>query len=388
MIGTLLLAMSALVACPAKSQYDSVLAVVTDKFYDRTFRGLDWPIRIASYRERLGCFASASKVAAQANQAISGLHASHTAVYTRADLDYWALKSIFSQRLDAYQVPLSGIWPRRQGTRWYARYVLPGSPAAQAGVQTGDELVSLDGKPFDPLAFKADKPVRLKISVDGRNRRGLQIVAVTQSVQQSFLDAANTDERIVSHAGKRIGYFHLWAGTNKAFLDSLNTALNRFEQERVDAVLLDLRGGYGGASLDYRVHLRDSAYLSSLPNVALIDEGVRSGKEWLAGMLRHERLATLVGSRTAGAFLGGMANNVLGDEYFVYVAGGEFIPPELGPIEGRGIDPDILVPPCLKFCGGADPQLQAALDFIGASRSRLNGLDAYPLSSERNNLGI
>lgn len=350
--------------CEGRKEYDGITAVVTEKFYDRTFRGLDWPARVALYRKKVECNANAKSVAATANELLSELHASHTAVYTSDQLEYWALQSIFSPRLDAYQINNSGIWPRMDGGHWFARYILPGSSAEKAGVRSGDELIAIDGHAFDPLGFKSTAASVLSVSSDGRERRNVAIVAVRQSVEQSFLDATLAEAMLIPLESGQVGYFHLWTGTNPVFLQAMNQAVAQFESAHVLALIIDFRGGYGGANLDYISALKASESLRKIPKVLLIDEGVRSGKEWVAGVVKHEGIATVVGSKTAGAFLGGMVNHLFNDKYFLYVAGAAFVPPDVGPIEGIGIEPDVPVLPCMKYCNGADPQLDKALELI------------------------
>lgn len=84
----------------------------------------------------------------------------------------------------------------------------------------------------------------------------------------------------------------------------------------------------------------------------------------MAATIKHEHLATLVGSRTAGAFLGGSPVRLFNNKYLVEVAIGHFVPPGIGEIEGVGVQPDVVVPPCLRFCRGNDPQLRAAMQLI------------------------
>jgi C-terminal processing protease CtpA/Prc len=112
--------------------------------------------------------------------------------------------------------------------------------------------------------------------------------------------------------------------------------------------------------------LRDSAYLSEIPKFFLIDDGARSGKELVAGIVKRAGLGTLVGSTTAGYYLGGSPFRLFDEKYFVYVAVGGGSPiPGIGVIEGIGIEPDIAVLPCRTYCGGHDPQLGRALELIG-----------------------
>jgi carboxyl-terminal processing protease len=368
-LGALLLALGrayAATPCQTLREYDGITAIVTEQFYDRTFRGLDWPARVAHYREQVSCGDSESALAAQINTLLAELHASHTGLYTKKDLDYWALRSIFSASTDKFPLTLSGIWPKRMGQAQYAAYVLEDSPAARAGVLAGDLLVSLNGAEFDPLAFDAQREATLVVSSDGRTQRTVRVQAVLESTQLAFLRASIASEREIPVGTKRVGYFHLWAGTHQRFLDALNAALANFERSRVDALILDLRGGFGGAGLEFLENLKAGKPLSRVPKYVLIDDGVRSGKEWIAAAVRQP-IGTLVGSKTAGAFLGGRANQPFDGKYFLYVAWAAFVPQGIPPIEGVGVPPDVAVPACRVFCGDRDAQLEKALELIRQS---------------------
>lgn len=350
--------------CAALVQFDAIAASVTINFYDRTFRGLPWAQRVKQFRRRITCADGPEQITTVANALIAELKASHTGVYTPDDLNYWALESIFSPSIDDYPVAFSGIWSERRGDKWFARYVLQGSPAQRAGVLAGDELISINGKPYRPLGFRAGANAALVVSQNGTTRRMLHVKPQTQSMQQFFLVATRDSERIYHMQGHSIGYLHLWAGTNPRFLAVLNDALGNFEQHHVSALILDFRGGYGGAGPPYLRKLQQDPYYRHVYKIVLIDHGTRSGKELVAAIIKHEHLATLVGSRTAGAFLGGSPVRLFNNQYLVEVAIGHFIPPGIGEIEGVGVRPDVAVPPCIRFCGGSDPQLRAAMQLI------------------------
>ncbi len=57
--------------CQPQSEYDAITKVVTDRFYDRTFRGLDWPARVAAIRIDVTCGDDANTVAAKVNRLLS-----------------------------------------------------------------------------------------------------------------------------------------------------------------------------------------------------------------------------------------------------------------------------------------------------------------------------
>ena len=353
--------------CQAVREYDALTTTLTEQFYDKTFRGIDWPARVAAFRKQIACSDGDVAIAAQVNSLISVLRASHTALYTKHDLDYWALQSVFSRSLDAFPLALSGIWPISLGQARYAAYVLDDSPAARAGVLAGDQLVSLDGGPFDALRFDAQKDATLVVSSDGKTQRTVRLRPILEGMQNAFYRASIASTREIAVGKKRVGYFHLWAGTHDRFQEALESAIARFASARVDALILDFRGGFGGSGPEYLEKLKTSESLKAVPKYVLIDDGVRSGKEWITAIVRQEKIATLVGSTTAGAFLGGQANQPFDGKYFLYVAVGAFEPEGIPPIEGKGVPPDVPVPACRVFCAGRDAQLEKAIELIRAA---------------------
>jgi C-terminal processing protease CtpA/Prc len=150
----------------------------------------------------------------------------------------------------------------------------------------------------------------------------------------------------------------------------LKDALAKFESQKVDALVLDLRGGYGGTSLDYLQPIWRSAHLMSVPRYFLIDESVRSGKEMLAAIAARDHLAELVGSRSAGAFLGAVPVRIEGGRYLVIVAAFDGKLADLPRVEGRGVAPTIEVKPCRIHCRGSDPLWEKVVGLIQARGSR------------------
>src|SRR5437870_2299544 len=98
--------------CDPLHEYDEITSTVTEQFYDKTYNGLDWGARVSAYRHDVDCSDGATELAVVVNRLLAELHASHTALFTAADLDYWGLNSFFGQfeSLDAYPLYFTGIW--------------------------------------------------------------------------------------------------------------------------------------------------------------------------------------------------------------------------------------------------------------------------------------
>jgi carboxyl-terminal processing protease len=354
--------------CDPLKDYDSITTTVTGKFFDRTFRGLDWLSRVAVYRSRISCDMTPGGVAAVVASLLAELKTSHTGIYTKDDLDYWALKSIFSRDLSKFRLAFPGIWAIRVRGEWYAKNVLKGSPAEAAGVLTGDKLLALDGGPFAPTGFKEGRESVLTLSTDGRIVREVRLLPVFESVQEAFLKASVLSKRVLRIGARKVGYFHVWCGTHGEFLAAFNAALSEFSGEKVDALLVDLRDGFGGASPDYLRFLLEDPYLKSVPKYFLINDGVRSGKEWVSAIIKKDKIGTLIGTTTAGAFVGGAPFDLFDGKYCLFLAVETFDPPGLPRLEGVGVAPDVAVGDCRELCAGRDPQLEAAVEFIRNSR--------------------
>lgn len=225
-------------------------------------------------------------------------------------------------------------------------------------------MLALNGTPFAPLGFPEGESI-LTISTDGRTTRDVQIVALRQSIMRAAVNAALASADILEQGNKKIGWFRLWTARD-VILEGLNATLDEFEQQNIDALVIDLRGPYGGTGEQYLGKIRASKYLQKIPKFFLIDDSSRSGKEWLSALIRKDGLGTLIGTTTAGAYLGGRRNVLFDDKYFLYVAVQEAVDVEIGPIEGIGVHPHVVVEPCRMYCEGRDRLLEKALELIGS----------------------
>jgi carboxyl-terminal processing protease len=332
---------------------------------------------------------------------LAELGVSHTEHYTPDDPGYYGLLAIFEPVFEKNPEVESlglGLMEREEG--WFVARVFPGGPGEAAGLRRGDLLASADGAPFSPvrsLRGKAGKPVSLTILSrrDGPERT----VSVTPRLahpKREWLEAQKAGTRIVEHRGTRVVYSPLWSCAGDDHRELLQEALQG-DLAEAHALIVDLRGGWGGCNPDF-VNLfnptapqltridregRRSPFPATWtkPLVVLIDGGSRSGKEAVSRALQRHKLGTLVGERTAGAVLAGKPI-LLSDGSLLYLAVSDVLV-DGERLEGVGVTPDVSVASELPYAEGRDPQLDRALEVAAekVSSPPSSGGDGSKLSS-------
>lgn len=140
--------------------YDQTTDLVTRNFYDQTFRGLDWPMLVTQYRKQIDETSTPAKIRVIINNLLDQLHASHTEFLTSDEQEYHGLKSIFSRKIDGDRYYQVGGYYQKVDGHWFVRDVFVGSPLARAGLLSGDEILSVDGQPLQPIrSFDTPQPV-------------------------------------------------------------------------------------------------------------------------------------------------------------------------------------------------------------------------------------
>ena len=100
--------------------------------------------------------------------------------------------------------------------------------------------------------------------------------------------------------------------------------------------------------------------------VILINEYTHSAAEMVASFAKQNRLATIVGTRTAGEVLGG-ANFKLAGGYVLRMPVAGWYTWQGECIEGKGVEPDFVAENSPESLGaGADTQLDKALEVVNS----------------------
>jgi carboxyl-terminal processing protease len=164
---------------PARiATFEEVWRTVRDRFYDPHLDGLDWSAVRERYMPDATRASSEEALASVINSMLSELHASHTRYYTPQEPEYYQLSGIFAGALrrrglerafPGGRISYPGIGVLSlvdmQG-RSVITGVIEGTPAQQAGLLAGDEIVLADGAPFQPVQSfrgKVDKQVMLSL---------------------------------------------------------------------------------------------------------------------------------------------------------------------------------------------------------------------------------
>ena len=201
--------------------------------------------------------------------------------------------------------------------------VFKGSPAAEAGIEPGDVIVSVEGKSIagqsselSTAKIKGPEGTEVKLGVlrpsTGRKRNlTIERKEISTPVVESSLRE------------NKLGYIHL-LGFSRGASEPLRSAAEKLEKRGAKGFVLDLRGNPCGllneAVLTSGVFLPDDEKVVSTssrtegdkvyrtsgdpvprrPMVVLIDRGTASAAEILASALADNGLATVVGTRSFG----------------------------------------------------------------------------------------
>ncbi|MBW4653233.1 MAG: S41 family peptidase [Kaiparowitsia implicata GSE-PSE-MK54-09C] len=240
------------------------------------------------------------------------------------------------------------------------------SPAAAAGIQAGDRILSIDGESTSGMSLE-DASQRI------RGEEGSSIVLEIQREESAPFDVTLTRSRIqlsnVHHTlkqenGARVGYVRLSEfSANSA--EQMQGAINSLLEQNAEGFVLDLRGNPGGlldasiaiarmwlpsgtivrtedrtgGSYEYRAN---NTALTTLPLVVLVDGNSASSSEILTGALKDNNRATVVGSTTFGKALVQSVHR-LSDGSGLAVTVSHYYTPNGTDISQLGITPDIQV---------------------------------------------
>lgn len=268
---------------------------------------------------------------------------------------------------------------------------LEDTPAAKAGLLPKDLIAEVDGKStvnmsVDEVVNLIRGPAGTEVNLTVLRESRTSPLKLTIKRENISVKSVKTSYRTVGDKTVAIIKISRFGDDTKSLF---NTAINEISSRRVDGVLVDLRNNPGGY-LDTAVELasewlekgklvvteehsvKDGTQYTSLgynrlgnsKTVVLINEGSASASEILAGALRDNGKASLLGAKSFGK--GSVQELVnLGGNMAVKVTIAKWITPGGVHLNKDGLNPDIAVAltedDILK---DLDPQLDRALQEI------------------------
>ena len=309
---------------PNLAAFDEVWETVRDRFYDPRLHGLDWQAARAQFRPRVVAAGSREETAAAVNAMLAELGASHTQYYTPEDPAYYQLADIFSYALrhrglervfptGEVSYPGIGVHAGRRSGPNLCNRVIEGAPAHQAGLLVGDEISLSPTARFGPSTRSVARS-RRRLAADPAGAAGRPAaISVTPSElhpNAMFLRGLQASARILAGGNNaRIGYVHVWSYAGGRYQAALEDLIADGPLRDADALVWDLRGGWGGAQPEYldlfnprapTLQTTDRDGKTGMvdvkwrkPVATLINGGTRSGKEVLAYGFKEYRLGEL-----------------------------------------------------------------------------------------------
>ena len=192
------------------------------------------------------------------------LKTSHTHLYTHSDWECYDLldifKEFFAQEIKQLfpngkvTYPSIGIFTRKLHGKTFVKAVLDGSPASKAGVLAGDEIRSVDGDEYDAVrSFAAKRTViaRIQRKPDPGSVKQITVVPEQQTPGERYLDAMRASARVIRNSDCSVGYIHVWSFAGEHYYLGLLAQIQNGNLKDADALILDLRDGWGGANPYY-----------------------------------------------------------------------------------------------------------------------------------------
>lgn len=265
---------------------------------------------------------------------------------------------------------------------------IEGSPAEEAGMKPGDVIVSIDGRDMDKTnavealgLIRGRRGTRITLSVrrDGEEevrdfaivRRMIRLrsvesrlveknvgyIKLSQFHRRSADEFLSSYEKLETENGAKLGGLVVDVRNNPGGL--LEQALALCDMFMDDGLILNVRGRFPHSSREY--FARKGTEISAPSVAVIVNGGSASASEVLAGALRENGRAKLVGTRTFGK---GSVQSImeLGGGAGVKITTARFFTPGGDAIGDRGIEPDVVVEGGVG--DGEDFQLASALEVV------------------------
>lgn len=371
---------------------EEICATIRDHYVDETLGGLDWDAICIEYAARAETLTDPDGFTPLANEMLTRLGLSHTSYHSPREMSYYELVDLFFTGRE-WPADLAAVFPnghirvtsvgivtREFDGRPHIIDILDGTPASTVDLLPGDEIISVDGDPFHQVESFQDK-ANVDVTITARRTLSGATHKVTvrpdhRAPGVRYQQSVMAGRRVIERGDARVAIVPIRSYAGRQYQDALIECLSTPPCDEADALVLDIRGGWGGASPEYLNYFNDR--IPSLtqthrdgrqyhfrvtwtrPTVLLIDGGSRSGKELFAYGFRRMERGPIVGTTTAGAVSAGQPF-ILSDGSLLMVCVGRVLIDGVE-LEGVGVTPDIVVDRDIPYSAGRDAQLDRAIE--------------------------
>jgi len=243
---------------------------------------------------------------------------------------------------------------------------IDGTPASKAGLMTGDQIVTVDGKPTKDMALE-EAVSRIR----GPKGSPVKIGILRSGWKEPREYNLHRDKIVVKSVEKKIfrdniGYIKLNTFEDLAASREMRKALEELKGRKIEGLILDMRGNGGGllsnaAEISSMFLKKDDVVVYTVdrngkkemilssgellwqgPMAVLINEGSASASEILAGALKDNSAAAIVGYHSFGK-ASVQSVRQLSDGSAALITIAKYLTPSGHDISKKGIIPDIIV---------------------------------------------
>jgi carboxyl-terminal processing protease len=278
-----------------------------------------------------------------------------------------------------------GVQLRRNEAGAFVLYPFPESPAREAGIIDGAELIAIDGMPVDQTTQVDAVDQLMRGEVDAGN--GIQLT-VRQAgedfmtfVEFAVINVPSVVARVLDQ-DERIAYVQVLRFTSRT-PDELEETLRDLDVQSLQGLVLDLRDNSGGLlnesvqvasqfldggvviyevtqDEETAINAERGGVATEIPLVVLVNRGTASASELVAGAIRDRDRGILIGQQTFGK---GTVQQIftLSDGSSVHITSAEWFTPDRVPLAGVGLEPTIAMIP---HENGRDVELGEAVRYL------------------------
>ena len=401
-----------------KQVLGNVVRLVGTKHFNPGLNGANWNALVAEHFDRILAVPDSEQFEKQIQALLGTLHTSHTGFFHRSGRTVPARHAI-NATFKACQLGADELWVFQD--------VHEGGTAHVLGIEPGDVLLKIDGQSITPPTqpvFRMAAP--FEFTIRKRDGRLLSTPAVTPKPISGKRPIAEPKALSATALESNIGYIKIRIFPGAVGID-LAAGIDRAVEglRACERLIIDLRGNTGGGiggmrmmsyltpdklPIGYSLTRRRAEngfkreeltrfgkiprhkialiwllvrYASAIADqsiclvteglgqqkfhgrvVILVNEHSASAAEMLAAFAQENKLATIVGTKTAGRLLSGRAFNV-GEGYMLGLPVAAYYTWDGALLEGTGVLPDVEIDlSCDDLAAGVDSQLHEAIKVV------------------------